>query len=330
LRGEEEEEILSLLDSRKGYYISGKSLAIEAGISRSALWKQITSLRRYGYIIESRHGLGYRLAGQTDLPLPWELAKLLQTLFVGKQKIIYYRHTIHSTQKIAISFAEENPHSHGIVIIAEQQKSGRGRQKRKWISPKGGIWLSVVLKPHIPTTKITLFPFAAALAVSDTIKKCTQLDAKLRWPNDVTISGKKVAGILIDINTEVEQVNYAVIGVGINANIDSSAISSRLENNVTVTSISDELGHNTSILELTKELLERLEYYYFELERPGPCTIIEKWRKNSDILGRKVAVVQNNKTIQGIAADINEDGSLLLRAGRKYINVVADDICVRY
>jgi BirA family biotin operon repressor/biotin-[acetyl-CoA-carboxylase] ligase len=323
------EELLPSLSLKKGYS-SGKELAKEAGISKSAVWKEITTLRRYGYNVESKHGMGYRLAGQTDLPLPWELAKLLKTLFVGKQKIVYYLHTIHSTQKIAISLAEENPESHGVVIIAQQQKSGRGRQKRKWLSPKGGIWLSVILKPRIPSTKITLLPFAAALAVRDAIKKSAQLDANLRWPNDVTISGKKVAGILIDISTEAEQVNYAVIGIGINANIDSSGISSHLEKSIAVTSISDELGHNTSMLGLTRELLERLEYYYLELERPGPCTILQKWRKNSDVLGRKVAVVQNNKTIQGIAADIKEDGSLLLRTDREDINVVADDICVRY
>jgi BirA family biotin operon repressor/biotin-[acetyl-CoA-carboxylase] ligase len=323
------EELLSSLSLKKGYS-SEKELAKEAGISKSAVWKEITTLRRYGYNIESKHGMGYRLAGQTDLPLPWELAKLLKTLFVGKQKIVYYLHTIHSTQKIAISLAEENPESHGIVIIAQQQKSGRGRLKRKWLSPKGGIWLSVILKPRIPSTKITLLPFAAALAVRDAIKKSAQLDANLRWPNDVTISGKKVAGILIDISTEAEQVNYAVIGIGINANIDSSRISSRLEKSIAVTSISDELGHKTNMLGLTSELLERLEYYYLELERSGPCTILERWRKNSDVLGRKVAVVQNNKTIQGIAADIKADGSLLLRTDREDINVVADDICVRY
>jgi BirA family biotin operon repressor/biotin-[acetyl-CoA-carboxylase] ligase len=274
--------------------------------------------------------MGYRLAGQTDLPVPWELEKVLHTLFVGKQKIVY-RQTTDSTQNIAISLAEENPNPHGIVIIAEQQKSGRGRQKRKWFSPKGGIWLSVILKPHIPTAQITLLPFAAALAVHDAIKKSTELNAKIRWPNDVTISGKKVAGILIDISTEAEQVNYAVIGIGINANVDSSVISSCLENSITVTSISDELGHNTSMLGLTRELLERLEYYYLELERRGPCTIIEKWKKNSDILGRKVAVVQNNnKIIQGIAADINDDGSLLLRTGHDEMKVIADDIRVWY
>ena len=182
----------------------------------------------------------------------------------------------------------------------------------------------------MPAAKMTLLPFAAALAVRDSIKKCTQLDAKLRWPNDVTISGKKVAGILIDISTEAEQVNYAVIGVGINANLDSSMISSHLENNIVVTSISDELGHNTSLLMLTRELLESLEYHYLEIEGSGHSTILERWRKNSDILGRKVALVRNKKTIQGRAADINEDGSLLLRTDHEDIKVVADDILVSY
>lgn len=323
------EEILSLLGSYNGY-LSVKDLANQAGISRSAVWKHMTRLRSYGYDIESTHRRGFRLAGKTELPLPWELVKILKTSFVGKKKMIYYRHAILSTQKIAISLAAVNPNSQGIVIIAEQQKRGRGRQNRSWLSPKGGIWLSVILKPTMPSSRITLLPFAAALAVIDAIKKNTQLDAKLRWPNDVTISGKKVAGILIDIGTESEQVNYVVVGVGINANIDSSAISSRLERGIAVTSISDELGHNTNMLKLTKELLERLENYYLKLERSGPYTIIERWKENSDILGCKVSVVQHNKTIQGIAADINRDGSLLLRTDCGDIDVIAGDIYVRY
>jgi BirA family biotin operon repressor/biotin-[acetyl-CoA-carboxylase] ligase len=255
---------------------------------------------------------------------------VLDTLFVGKDKIIY-RLTTDSTQNLAILLAEKNPNSDGIVIIAGEQKSGRGRQNRKWLSPKGGIWLSVVLRPRISASKITLLPFAAALAVCDTIKKTTQLDAKLRWPNDVTISGKKVAGILIDISMEAERINYAVVGIGINANVDSSAITSYLEKGIKVTSLSDELGHKTNILDLTKVILERLEYYYIELKRCAPNTIIEEWKKNSDILYQKVAVMQNNRTIQGIAADVNDDGSLLVRTNDcNNINVVASDIHVRY
>jgi BirA family biotin operon repressor/biotin-[acetyl-CoA-carboxylase] ligase len=318
------DEFLSLLGSQTGY-ISGQTLAKKAGISRSAVWKQIKMLRRYGYAIESRHGLGYRLAGQTDLPVPWELARVLHTSFIGRQVI--FRETTDSTQNIAVSLASK-PGSHGTVVIAEQQKSGRGRQKRKWLSPKGGVWLSVILKPAIPTAKITLLPFVAALAVCDAIK-ATGLDARLKWPNDVMISGKKVAGILLDISAEADQVNYAVIGIGINANVDSAAVSARLDG-IKITSISDELGRSTSRLDLTRSLLENLERYYVEMEQHGAGAILQKWKKSSDMLGRKVAVTQNGKTIQGIAADVNDDGSLLLRTDQGDIRVVSGDINVRY
>jgi BirA family biotin operon repressor/biotin-[acetyl-CoA-carboxylase] ligase len=324
-----EEHLLSLLRLQKGY-ISGKILAKEIGISTSGISKRIRTLRKYGYNIESRHRIGYRLAGETDRPLPWELVKVLHTMFLGKEKIIY-RLTTHSTQSLAILLAEKNPNSDGLVIIAEQQQSGRGRQNRKWLSPKGGIWLSVVLRPRISASKMTLLPFAAALAVCDAIKKTTQLDAKLRWPNDVTISGKKVAGILIDSSMEGERINYAVIGMGINANVDPSAISSNLEKSIKVTSLSDELGHKTSMLGLTKEVLERLEYYYLQLKNCFPHTIIDEWKENSDILHQKVVVVHNNRTIQGIAADVKDDGSLLVRTDDcGNINVVANDMHVRY
>jgi len=325
-----EEIILSLLRLQKGH-ISAKNLAKETGMSISAISKRINLLRKYGYDIDSSHRRGYRLASETDLPVPWELSKVLDTLFVGKDKKIIYRLTTHSTQNLAILLAEKNPDSDGTVVIAEHQKSGRGRENRKWLSPKGGVWLSVVLRPSMPASNITLLPFAAALAVCDAIRKTTQLDAKLRWPNDVTISGKKVAGIIIDSSVEAERINYAVIGIGVNANVDSSMISLDLEKSIKVTSLCNELGHETSIIGLTKEILERLEYYYIELEHRVPPTIIEKWKKNSDILGQKVALTQSNRTIKGIAADVKDDGSLLVKADDYGdINVVASDIYVRY
>jgi BirA family biotin operon repressor/biotin-[acetyl-CoA-carboxylase] ligase len=324
-----EEHLVSLLRLQEGY-ISRKTLAKEIGISTSGISRRIKILRKYGYNIESRPRVGYRLTGETNLPLPWELIKVLDTIFVGKDKIIY-RLSTHSTQNLAISLAEKNPGSDGIVIIAGQQKSGRGRQNRQWLSPKGGIWLSVIIRPRISTSKITLLPFAAALAVCDAIKKTTQLDAKLRWPNDVTISGKKVAGILIDTSMEGERINYTVIGIGINANVDSSAISSHLEKNIKVTSLSDQLGYKTSILDLTKVTLERLEYYYMKLKGCTPRTIIEEWKKNSDILHKKVAVILNDRMIRGIAVDVEGDGSLLVRTDDgDNINVVANEIQVRY
>jgi BirA family transcriptional regulator, biotin operon repressor / biotin---[acetyl-CoA-carboxylase] ligase len=321
------EQFLSLLreESANGY-VSGQALAKKARISRSAVWKQIRRLRRYGYAIESLHGMGYRLAGETDSPVPWELAKALHASFV---KNIVYREALDSTQNLAISIASK-PASHGTVVIAEQQKSGRGRMKRKWLSPKGGLWLSVVLQPSIPTAQITLLPFVAALAVCEAIREGTKLDAGLKWPNDVMISGKKVAGILLDISAETEQVNYAVIGIGLNANVDSSLIASRLEPGTMVTSIKDELGREASRLVLARLLLEKLEHYYLELERHGPPGILQKWKQRSDMLGRQVSVTQGGRIIRGVAAGLNDDGSLLLKADDKEINIVSGDIQVRY
>ncbi len=325
----EEERLLSVLRRQKGY-ISGRTLAQETGISKNGVSKRIRLLRQYGYCIESSPKMGYRLAGETDLPLPWELAKVLNTLVIGKDKIIY-RHTAESTQNLAISLAEKDPNSDGTVIIAEQQTSGRGRVNRNWLSPKGGIWLSVILRPIVSTSKITVLPFAAALAICDSIKKATRLNPKLRWPNDIMIEGKKVAGILIDISMEAERINYAVIGIGINVNVDSSAISSYLEKHFKVTSLSDELGHKMSVLGLTGEILKRLEYYYMQLKNDVPQKIIEQWKKSSDIFHQKVQVIHNDCTIEGVAVDVNDDGSLLVRTDVcDNFKVVASDVRVRY
>jgi BirA family biotin operon repressor/biotin-[acetyl-CoA-carboxylase] ligase len=143
------------------------------------------------------------------------------------------------------------------------------------------------------------------------------------------ISGKKVAGILLDISAEADHVNYAVVGIGINTNVDSAAISARVDGKK-ITSISDELGRSASRLDLTKSLLENLERYYLGMEQQGAGTILGMWKKNSDILGRKVAVVQGNKTIQGVAADVNGDGSLLIRTDHGDVKVVSGDISVHY
>lgn len=325
----QEQHLLSSLRRQEGY-ISGSKLAKEAGISKNRISKQIRLLRQYGYSIESSPKMGYRLVGETDLPLPWELAKILDTFYIGKDKIIY-KNTVNSTQNLAISLAEKDPSSDGTVIIAGQQTSGRGRENRKWLSPKGGLWLSAILRPMIPPSKITILPFAAALAVCDSIKKTTQLNSKVRWPNDIVIEGRKVAGILIDISMEAEQINYAVIGIGVNVNVDSSAIYSHLESQIRVASLSDELGHKISILGLTKEILERLEYYYMQLKKDVPHKLIEQWKKNSDIFHRKVQVMHNDWAIEGIAIDVNDDGALLVR-NDIYDNfkVVASEVRVKY
>lgn len=320
------EEFLGFLQGSKGY-ASGQLLAKKAGISRSAVWKQIRRLRQCGYSIESLHGMGYRLAGSTTHPVPWELAKMLRTSLVGKNFV--YRDSVDSTQAIAIALAEKQSAA-GTVVIAEQQSSGRGRLKRKWLSPRGGLWMSVVIRPAIPTATSTMLPFVAALAVCDAIRETTGLSAALKWPNDVMVKGRKVAGILLDLSAEAETVNYAVIGIGINANVDTAKIKIDREGRPAITSLQEELGREVNRLQLAGVLLEKLEQFYMMMERDGPASIVAEWKKRSDILGRKVMVVQQEKTVEGLADDVGDDGSLVIKTASGTASVVSGDVHVSY
>lgn len=324
------EKFLTLLGSSPAKYMSGQILAKSAGISRSAVWKQIRRLRRLGYSIESVHGLGYRIKDGTQLPVPWELKKVLRTRRLGHR--ILYKDVVDSTQNIAIAIAEKGTGTHGTVVIAEKQRQGRGRLRREWLSPSGGLWMSVILEPDVPTRIVTLLPFIAALSVCHAIRQCTGLDAKLKWPNDVMISGKKVAGILLDISAEAEHVNYSVIGIGINANIDSTSISARFaEDAPRITSISDQLGHNVSKLELARTVLENLEKRLSDLNDKGAHVILKEWESNADMLGRQVRVLQNGRTVcQGVARSVADDGSLIIQDGSREVKIASGDIRVRY
>jgi BirA family biotin operon repressor/biotin-[acetyl-CoA-carboxylase] ligase len=311
-------------------YISGQSLAKSGKISRSAIWKQVRTLRQYGYGIESSRGLGYRLVTDTTNPVPWELGKILKTKFIGRD--VLYLQVAESTQSVALSIAARNESANGIVVIAESQEAGRGRQKRRWFSPRGGLWFSVLLRPRIPTSSITLIPLVAALAVREAIAETTMLEPRLKWPNDIMISGKKVAGILVDIGAEADLVNYAVIGVGVNANVDAAAISAKVADTQGVTSLQNELGHEVSALDLLRHILENLEHNLDLFAGGGESQILSAWKKHSDMLGRKVAVLQNGKIVhEGVAVDLGRDGSLVLEmdSGKK-VTVISGDVRVRY
>ena len=323
--------LLSLLRSAgSSGYVSGQSLAKRAEVSRSAVWKQVRGLRQHGYGIESTRGMGYRLVSDTRNPVPWELKRILRSTTIGKD--IIYLSVAKSTQSIALSIAEKNAEANGTVVIAERQESGRGRLKRKWFSPEGGLWFSVLLRPSIPTHSITLLPLVAALAVREAIARTTKLDPQLKWPNDVMISRKKVAGILLDISAEAEWVKYAVLGVGINANVDASVISATINDSQGITTLRTELGHDVSRLELLRLILENMEANLNMLSREGEYEIIAAWKKHTDMIGRKVSVLQNNKVVhEGMAVDLGQDGSLIVEteSGGK-VTIIYGDVRVRY
>jgi BirA family transcriptional regulator, biotin operon repressor / biotin---[acetyl-CoA-carboxylase] ligase len=207
----------------------------------------------------------------------------------------------------------------GTAIIAEHQRRGKGRHvENKWISPRGGIWLSVILLPKINTSQSTFLPLCSAIAACDVINEQTNLNSKIKWPNDIVIRGKKVSGILVNTSTEGEKINYAVIGIGINANIEPSAITSSIASNGSnytgVTSLQNELSNtNIDVTLMIQLLLEKLEHYYLELETDGPDNIRHEWKKRADTLGKAVKIRTQKGIIEGIAIDIDNNGILLVK-----------------
>jgi len=247
------------------------------------------------------------------------IGKKLKTKLIGRQ--IYYYEELGSTQELAIYLAENNSEAvNGTAILAERQERGRGRINSKWISPSGGIWLSIILKPNMPANKSPLLKFIAALAVCDTIAQNTGLESKVKWPNDILINHKKVCGILLDIATKGSSIEYAVIGIGINANVNIRKILPYIPdhkgNDVSVTSLKNELsGKYVNRPSFLKLLFERLEHYYCYLEKEdlGGVVILDQIKDRLDILNAVVTIQQKDKTIEGLVVGLGLDGSLVLK-----------------
>ena len=264
------------------------------------------------------------------------IRKKLKTKLIGRQ--IYYYEELGSTQELAIHLAENNSETpSGTAILAEHQERGKGRLNSRWISPSGGIWLSIILKPSIPANKSPLLKFVAALAVCDTIARKTGLESKLKWPNDILINHKKVCGILLDIATKGSRIEYAVIGIGINANVNIRKILPYIAdykgNDVSVTSLKNELsGKYVNRPSFLKLLFERLEHYYGYLEKEdlGGVVILNQVKDKLDILNAVVTVQQTDKTVEGLVVGLGLDGSLLLKKNDgSLIEVICGDTRLR-
>jgi BirA family transcriptional regulator, biotin operon repressor / biotin---[acetyl-CoA-carboxylase] ligase len=239
----------------------------------------------------------------------------LSTRFIGR--ILHFYKSVESTQKLALCLAERQvTNLHGIVIVSEDQRMGRGRMGRKWISQHGGIYLSIILQPKIKITQSGILPLLSALCVSHVIKTMTKLNPKIKWPNDVVINGRKVCGILLDISTEAEKINFVVIGIGVNLNIDITKIDSDIKNSpgfYGITSIQNELhGKEIDKFDFIRLLLENIELYLTQLENEGAKEIIKNCKDISDTLGKVVIAKQSAEILQGRAVDIDENDGFLL------------------
>jgi BirA family transcriptional regulator, biotin operon repressor / biotin---[acetyl-CoA-carboxylase] ligase len=250
------------------------------------------------------------------------LAENLGTGVIGRY--IRWHDTLPSTNDLAMSLAEIQV-PEGTVIVAEEQTAGRGRLRRPWISPRGGIWLSVILRPRLSLAQIPLIGLAAAVAAARAIRVTTGLLAKVKWPNDVLIDGRKVVGLLLDAGPQAE---WLVVGIGINANICGDLLPR--SSAYPAASLQDMLGRPVDRAVLATAALRELERNYHELHDVGPLPIVRKWREMAETIGQTVRVEIGGRGVEGVAADIDDGGALLIRRrDGTIVRVVGGEITVR-
>lgn len=255
-----------------------------------------------------------------------KLQEGLQTKRFGRS--IFLRREVDSTNTWAKELARLGAEE-GTVAIAETQTAGRGRLGRKWISPRGGLWFSVVLRPRMSPSEAVGLVFVAGLAVAEVLQEKFDLKVETKWPNDVLVNGRKVCGILAEMNTKGRTVNFVVLGLGVNANfLVEKVFPESLKK--AATSVEKELGQKVQLEELFKAVLEKLESSYDQCAERGLAFLLAKWKKHVAFLGRKVEVRSGSEKLLGVALDVDGDGGLVLRLeDGSTRRVLAGDVSLR-
>ncbi|MEE3213891.1 MAG: biotin--[acetyl-CoA-carboxylase] ligase, partial [Thermoproteota archaeon] len=280
-------------------------------------------IRALGYKIESKQNIGYRLVDSSKLPLPWEIKEDLNTKFLGNR--IYYFDTIDTTQNFAMKIASEK-NEDGSVVISKKQTGGRGRMKRKWKSPVGGIWMSIIINPKFDVTYTTLVPIATSLALCIAIEKILKINTKLKWPNDITLKKKKVAGVLINVSMTSNQIENMVLGIGINFKINPNELENSIKKTPNFYGVGTLVKKNQSMTPLIKQFLYELENV-LQLINSGQIKKIRNgWTKRSSTIGRNVSIVTNEGRISGKAIRIDNEGGLIISKNKKTHRVIVGDV----
>lgn len=286
-------------------FISGQQISDKFHLSRAAIWKNIEELRREGYSIDAVSRRGYCLKKVPDKLIEREIQYGLNTKVFGRK--IYCFDTLESTMAEAFRFAVAGEEE-GAVICAEAQTKGKGRMGRNWNSPRGkGVYFSIILRPSRSINEIVPLTLLSAVAVCEAIEKQTGLAPKIKWPNDIFVSGRKVSGILTELSAEMDRVKFLIVGIGVNINTAASHIPG------TATSLKLELKQPVDRLEFLKELLRTMEGRYISSMNEGMAPVLDEWRKRSLILGTRVKLKDFEKITEGLAVDINKSGALVVK-----------------
>ena len=320
-RPESEELVLSFLAEAADEFVSGEAISDKLGLTRTAVWKHVESLRARGYRIDAVPARGYRLAGIPDRLGPLELHPLLGTHDLGQ--VLHCFDEVTSTNDVARELAEEEA-AHGEVVVAERQTAGRGRRGRQWVSPPGrNLHLSAVLRPELPPQRAPEITLVASVALCEAVRQAG-VEAGIKWPNDLLASGRKLAGILTEMASEPDRVSWVVVGMGVNLNARPEDFPPELRQEAT--SVAIERGQPAPRALFAAALLKSLEEWLDRHADGGFAPVREAWRARSVTLGREVRVSTEGREVAGVAEDLDETGALLVRSGKRLERVLAGDV----
>lgn len=301
--------------------VSGQAISAELGVTRAAVWKQIEQLRALGFVIESQGKQGYRLLSCPDSLMAPVIARGLQTRWAGRQ--IVYLPSVDSTNRRARQLAAEGA-PHGTLVIADEQTAGRGRRGRGWISPAGeGVFMSLILRPQSHPSEVARLSMQTALAVALAIAQTTGLDARIKWPNDIVCGGRKVCGMLLEMNADEQAVHDVVAGIGIN--VHQTQFAPEIEK--TASSLDLLSGQRVCRAALVRAFLEAFERAE-ALAAQG--ALMDAYRARSATLGQRVQVIAPAGSFTGTALAVTDSGSLIVEdeEGQRR-EVLAADVSVR-
>lgn len=318
-------KVLEILEKSDKSVLSSE-ISSALSISKSAVWKHINELRQLGYDITSTDDEGYTLNNKSDDFRPHIIYRHLKTNFIGRK--MRYFESIPSTIWYGKDLAEQGgiDEMNGMVIIAEEQTGGVGRMGRAWVSPSGGIWVTIILKPDIPIDHLFMLTFAASVAVAKVLNKMYDIGALIKWPNDVIIGDKKVAGIMLELGAEGEKVQYCLVGIGIDANVNTESLNLSIRH--TITSIREEMNQDIDRAALLASILKEFEKRYEMLSQGEFDAVIREWKNFSSTIGRRVKIITLRSQFEGEAVDVDVNGALVVKKDNGKIERVIAGDCI--
>ncbi len=317
------EKVLKLLIEANDF-LSGEDISKSLGVSRTAIWKHINKLKQEGYLIESVTNKGYKISLQNDILNGVELASLIKETGLIRDVLVYEQ--IDSTNKEAKRKGMEGRGN--LLIISEEQLSGSGRRGKGWVSAKNtGIYMTMLLKPDLTPSQGAMLTLIAGIAVLRAIKKQADMDCKIKWPNDIVLNNKKICGILTEMSSEIDFINYLVIGIGINVNQSS------MEEDIKKigTSLRLEGGQEYSRKQLIIQVIEEFTPLYNKyLEDKSLEFIIEEYNRDCINIGKIVKIEENKNIYLGKALMVNNEGELIVELEDKTIKTISSgEVSVR-